>query len=82
MPSTASSSSAEGERPASIAACPTVWMILPFASLLLAIALMPLMPRASHWWDNNLHKFYVAGGLGIVTLVYYLLMYRQAIVGH
>ena len=40
--------------------CPPLWMMLPFALILLAIAVLPLMPQASHWWENNLHKFYVA----------------------
>ena len=31
--------------------------------LLGAIAVLPLMPATGHWWDNNLHRFYVAGGL-------------------
>jgi hypothetical protein len=29
---------------------------VPFALILLAIAVGPLVPQASHWWDDNLHK--------------------------
>jgi len=47
---------------------PTPWMITPFAVLLLAIALGPLL--VPKWW---LKRFpIVALGLGAVTLVYYL----------
>ena len=63
-------------------ACPPFWMILPFAILLVSIAVLPLIPQASHWWDSNLHKFYVAGGLGLLSLAFYLFMYRQPVVGH
>ena len=57
-------------------------MIFPFAILLVSIAVLPLIPQASHWWDSNLHKFYVAGGLGLLTLAYYLFIYRQPVVAH
>ncbi len=33
---------------------------LPFAGLLLAIALLPLIPAAAHWWERNRNKFKVA----------------------
>ena len=63
-------------------ACPPLWMILPFAILLVSIAVLPLIPHTSHWWDSNLHKFYVAGGLGLLSLAYYLFICRQPVVGH
>ena len=47
---------------------PPYWMVLPFVLLLGAIAVLPLIPAASHWWENNLHRFYVAGGLAAITL--------------
>lgn len=50
---------------------PPYWMVTPFAALLLAIAVLPVLPATMHWWENNLHRFYVAGGLAAVTLVYY-----------
>ncbi len=50
------------------AAQPNPWMILPFAMLLLAIALGPVCAPA--WWLKHYPK--VALGLGAVTLVYYL----------
>jgi Na+/H+ antiporter NhaD/arsenite permease-like protein len=47
---------------------PTLWMAFPFAILLLAIALCPLLVPA--WWGKHYPK--VALGLGLVTLTYYL----------
>ena len=61
---------------------PPLWMMLPFALILLAIAVFPLIPRASHWWESNLHKLYVAGGLSLATSAYYLLFHRHGVVGH
>lgn len=51
---------------------PPYWMVAPFAAILLAIAVLPLIPKTAHWWENNLHRFYVAGGLAAATLAYYL----------
>ena len=63
-------------------ASPPFWMGLPFAILLVSIAVLPLIPPASHWWDSNLHKFYVAGGLGLLSLAFYLFICRQPVEGH
>jgi Na+/H+ antiporter NhaD/arsenite permease-like protein len=52
---------------ASHPALPPYWMILPFAALLLSIALMPLF--AAHFWEHHYPK--VAVGLGLVTAAYY-----------
>ncbi len=46
-------------------------MVIPFALLLLAIAILPLIPATEHWWESNLHRFYVAAFLGVITLLYY-----------
>ncbi|MHB8900693.1 MAG: sodium:proton antiporter, partial [Thermoguttaceae bacterium] len=61
---------------------PPKGMIVPFALLLGAIAVFPLAPGLSHWWEHNLHKFYVAGGLAAVTLLYYLLFHESQVEGH
>ena len=47
---------------------PSPWMVLPFAALLLCIALMPLF--AAHFWEHHYPK--VAVGLGLITGSYYL----------
>ena len=50
---------------------PPLFMIFPFAGLLLCIAFLPLLPTTAHWWENNTHKFLVAAGFGAITLFYY-----------
>ena len=49
-------------------------MILPFALLLTAIALAPLL--AANWWSRHYAK--VAFGLGAITLGYYIFVLRDA----
>ena len=44
----------------------------PFVALLLAIAILPLVPAAAAWWHRNSSKLLVASALGAATLVYYL----------
>jgi Na+/H+ antiporter NhaD/arsenite permease-like protein len=61
---------------------PPYWMVAPFAMLLGAIAVLPLIPATSHWWDSNLHRFYVAGGLAAVTVLYYALLHTAPIQAH
>lgn len=47
-----------------------LWALTPFAIMLLSIAVMPLI--AGKWWENNLHKLYVALVLSVPT-GYYLI---------
>src|SRR6185369_7778338 len=55
------------ERPAP----PPLLMVIPFVLMLGAIAVLPLWKKASHWWESNLHKFYVSAGLALVTVLYF-----------
>src|SRR5271170_7035230 len=48
---------------------PNPWMTLPFALLLAAIAIGPLL--AANWWLRHYAK--ISFGLGIITLCYYFL---------
>ena len=48
-----------------------LWALIPFALMLASIAVLPLV--AEHWWENNLHKLYVALGLAIPTSIYLVL---------
>jgi Na+/H+ antiporter NhaD/arsenite permease-like protein len=61
---------------------PPYWTVIPFALLLGAIAVLPLIPATEHWWDNNLNRFKVAAGLSVLTLFYYLFMHGASIDGH
>lgn len=61
---------------------PTFLMVLPFALLLGAIAVFPLVPAIEHWWESNLHRFYVAAGLAALTLIYYLVAHGAAVERH
>jgi len=61
---------------------PPYWTVAPFALLLGAIAVLPLIPATEHWWESNLHRFYVAGGLALVALTYYFLLHAHPIHGH
>jgi Na+/H+ antiporter NhaD/arsenite permease-like protein len=58
---------------------PPVATVIPFALLLAAIAILPLTPGVSHWWEHNHNKLLVAGLLAAVTLGYYLLGHRHPI---
>jgi Na+/H+ antiporter NhaD/arsenite permease-like protein len=69
-----------GKSPGLVA--PPLWTVIPFALLLLAIALLPLIPFTERWWDSNLSRFLVAMALAIVTLGYYLFLHADAIEGH
>ena len=44
------------------------WTVAPFAALLLAIAVLPLVRRTAHWWESNRSKFMVSAACGLVAL--------------
>jgi Na+/H+ antiporter NhaD/arsenite permease-like protein len=61
---------------------PGIIWVTPFALLLLAIAVFPLLPATAHWWESNLHRFYIAAVLGAVTLGYYLIGFDRPLEAH
>ncbi len=61
---------------------PPLWTVTPFVLLLLAIAVFPLLRATEHWWEHNLHRFYVAALLGLVTLAYYAFVHQSAVEAH
>ncbi len=61
------------------AEAPPLLTVIPFVLLLGAIAVLPLVPAAAHWWEHNSSKLLVAGLLAAVTLAYYLLGHRHPI---
>jgi len=45
-----------------------LWTVLPFVSLLLCIAILPL--AAGHWWEHNRNKAIIAGALAAIVAIY------------
>jgi Na+/H+ antiporter NhaD/arsenite permease-like protein len=45
--------------------------VAPFVALLLAVAVLPLVPATAHWWHRNSSKLLVSSSLGFVSLLYY-----------
>ena len=64
------------------ASAPPYWTVIPFVLLLGAIAVFPLMHATEHWWESNLHRLYIAAGLGVVTLSYYAFLHRAPVEIH
>jgi Na+/H+ antiporter NhaD/arsenite permease-like protein len=61
---------------------PPLVMVVPFVLILLAIAVLPLVPFTAPWWESNLHRFYVAATLGGITLLYYLFLHEMPVIAH
>jgi Na+/H+ antiporter NhaD/arsenite permease-like protein len=47
-----------------------IW-VGPFVAILLSIAILPLLRRTHHWWEDNRSKLLVALTLAAITLLYY-----------
>ena len=54
---------------------PPISSFLPFVLLLLAIAVFPLLPRVSHWWEHNSRKLLVSLLLAAATLAFYAFLH-------
>jgi len=52
---------------------PPVLACLPFAALLLSIAILPLIPATEHWWESNKNRLMVSLVFAGVTLCYYVM---------
>ncbi|MCB1143367.1 MAG: sodium:proton antiporter [Leptospiraceae bacterium] len=47
-----------------------IWTVIPFALLLLSIAIFPIAPgHLPHWWENNTNKLIISLSLSAVALV-------------
>jgi Na+/H+ antiporter NhaD/arsenite permease-like protein len=57
------------------------WTVVPFAALLGAIAVLPLVRRTAHWWESNGSKFLVSAGCGIVALASIALLHGPTAAG-
>src|SRR5687767_1967387 len=58
---------------AAMAAGLPLWTVLPFAALLLCIAVLPLVH--GHWWEHNHNKAIVVAILTIPLVLYLLVAY-------
>jgi Na+/H+ antiporter NhaD/arsenite permease-like protein len=46
------------------------WTVIPFALLLLSIAVFPVASHSlAHWWEHNINKLYVSLGLSALALI-------------
>jgi len=54
---------------------PPLWSFAPFILLLLTIAVFPLLPRISHWWEQNSNKLLVAFLLSLMTVLFYAFLH-------
>jgi Na+/H+ antiporter NhaD/arsenite permease-like protein len=46
------------------------WTVIPFALLLLSIAVFPVASHSlAHWWEHNINKLYVSLGLSALALL-------------
>ncbi len=50
---------------------PSLWSMLPFAGMLLSIAILPVLPATGHWWESNQNRLMISLGFAAVTLGYY-----------
>jgi len=46
------------------------WMLIPFATMLLGIAVFPLLPKVGEWWEDNVHKLLISVVLGIPVVAW------------
>jgi Na+/H+ antiporter NhaD/arsenite permease-like protein len=61
---------------------PPYWTVIPFVLLLGAIAVFPLMSATEHWWEQNVNRFKIAAGLGLLTLCYYAFLHQMPVESH
>ena len=52
---------------------PCVPWVLPFIAILLVVAVFPLLPKVSHWWEHNRNRLIVSVILGTPVVVYILI---------
>jgi Na+/H+ antiporter NhaD/arsenite permease-like protein len=69
-------------RAKSAMSAPPLWTVVPFAVLLTCIAVLPLIPFTSHWWDSNWNRFLIAMACAAVSLAYYAFLHRTEFEGH
>lgn len=58
------------------------YSVLPFVAMLLSIAILPLLPATSHWWERNRNQLLVALVLGIPVAIWMALALGGSSVVH
>lgn len=51
------------------------YSVLPFAAMLIAIAVLPLIPSTKHWWERSRNQLLVAAVLGVPVAVWMLALF-------
>ena len=74
--------SADGHSPQADLFAPPLWATIPFAGLLLSIALLPLLPWTSRWWHSNRNRFLLASGFAVLVLLYYSFSHPGGLSNH
>lgn len=58
------------------------WSVFPFAAILLTIAVAPLIPRVSHYWEHPRVQLLVSLVLGLPVALWFLIGGDRATVAH
>ncbi len=58
---------------------PPLWACIPFAGLLLCVAILPLLPATMHWWENNKNRLCVSLVFSVLAILYYLLLHPMTV---
>jgi len=46
------------------------WMLIPFAAMLLCVAVLPLVPKVNEWFEDNVHKLIISVVLGLPVIAW------------
>ncbi|MDX9999825.1 MAG: sodium:proton antiporter [Polyangia bacterium] len=57
------------KKPGAAKSAPSIWLVIPFILMLLAIAILPL--TLEHFWESNLNKLIIALVLGVPIAIYF-----------
>jgi len=58
---------------------PPLWAVIPFAALLLCIAILPLIKKTEHWWEMNRNRLFISLSLSVFVIIYYWLIHPGVI---
>ena len=64
------------EAPIDLGVALGLWTLIPFASLLLCIAILPL--AAEHWWEHNRNKGIIAAVCAVPIAIYFVTAFGAA----